>query len=534
MNFKPVYPDPVTEQAEALAKKHNLTPAPPAAPLKIVDPPPPPSWPEPMLPENAHPDPMPGGLIRGPVGDMAAAVAAFTETPLELATGLALATVAACVQGKYEINIKPGYSEPLSLFIVVALDPGNRKSAVLDAILKPVMEWERDRGAELIPEISRIEEKNTAIESQIKKTREQIGKGKGKIDRDTALHEIEDLKSQIEAPPSTPQIFAQDVTVEHLGTLLERQGGKMSILSDEGGIFDILNGRYHKGPPNLDLVLQGHSGGPVRIDRGSRPPVHLMKTALTIGLSPQIDTLKQIGKNPNFKDRGLLARFGFLMPKSLIGYRNLSGTEIPGHVLNRYQLTIRRLLDANMPADAAGLAPLEIKMNGQAFEAWKEFYLMVEAASKPGGAFEYMMKGWAGKLPGFAARLAGLMAIMENEPAPLEVDREIMERALDLTDVFIKHAGAVFDCMGADESIEAARKIWAWAERFKQPEFDRRACCQALRGTFQTVEDMDPGFKVLSESWGLIRGKTIDTGRRRRLVYEINPDILEAWKNGMA
>jgi len=44
---------------------------------------------------------------------------------------------------------------------------------------------------------------------------------------------------------------------------------KMSVLSDEGGIFDILAGRYNGGIPNLDLFLQSHSGSSVRVDRGS-------------------------------------------------------------------------------------------------------------------------------------------------------------------------------------------------------------------------------------------------------------------------
>ena len=39
--------------------------------------------------------------------------------------------------------------------------------------------------------------------------------------------------------------------------------GSMAVLSDEGGIFDIISGFYSEGRSNIDLFLQGHSGGGV-------------------------------------------------------------------------------------------------------------------------------------------------------------------------------------------------------------------------------------------------------------------------------
>ena len=48
---------------------------------------------------------------------------------------------------------------------------------------------------------------------------------------------------------------------------------RMSILSDESGILEILAGRYSNGVPNLDLFLQGHAGSPVKVNRGSRPSI---------------------------------------------------------------------------------------------------------------------------------------------------------------------------------------------------------------------------------------------------------------------
>jgi hypothetical protein len=62
-----------------------------------------------------------------------------------------------------------------------------------------------------------------------------------------------------------------DVTAEALTSFLAEQGGRAAVISTEGGIFDIIAGRYSKSP-NMDIYLKGHSGDEVRVDRKGRPP----------------------------------------------------------------------------------------------------------------------------------------------------------------------------------------------------------------------------------------------------------------------
>src|SRR4029078_5142104 len=106
-------------------------------------------------------------------------------------------------------------------------------------------------------------------------------------------------------------------------------GEKMAILSDEGGIFDILAGRYSNGVPNLDLFLQAYHGSAYRVDRGSRPAVFLKRPALTLGLSPQPSVLRGLAGAPGFRGRGLLARPCFALPESTLGRRTLDSRPIP-------------------------------------------------------------------------------------------------------------------------------------------------------------------------------------------------------------
>ena len=121
--------------------------------------------------------------------------------------------------------------------------------------------------------------------------------------------------------PEVPRLVADDVTPEAVASLLADHGGRMAIISAEGGVFDIIAGRYNGNIPNMDVWLKGHSGDMIRIDRKGRPPEYIRKPALTLGLMIQPEVLKSIAAQRAFRGRGLIARFLYAMPVSQVGYR---------------------------------------------------------------------------------------------------------------------------------------------------------------------------------------------------------------------
>lgn len=70
--------------------------------------------------------------------------------------------------------------------------------------------------------------------------------------------------------PVLPRLVADDVTPEAVASLLAEQGGRLAVLSAEGGILATLAGRY-SGAPNLEVFLKGHAGDLLRVDRKGRP-----------------------------------------------------------------------------------------------------------------------------------------------------------------------------------------------------------------------------------------------------------------------
>ena len=474
-----------------------------------------------VLPEM---DPLPGII-----GEVSKAVATSTETPLELSTALALATVGAACQGKFIVMVKKGYSEPVSLWVNVALESGNRKSSVLVEVTHPLTSWESNKRLELETIVLEAESKRKNQEARIKSLRVQYGKAQYN-ELDEIEEEIRKLETSLVKVPVMPKVWVQDITPEHLGTMMSIHDERMAIVSAEGGIFHIIAGRYSNGVPNLDLFLQGHSGDPVRVDRGSRESIYLEHPSLTMGLSPQPEVLRNIADSPGFRGKGLLARFLYLLPKSKLGHRTLETEPVPQHVKDEYEGVIHALLNIEPAKDErANSIPYMLQLTNQAFQEWLEFSRVVERDLREGGRFENITD-WGGKLPGAAIRIAGLLHCVEHpfQAWSSQIVLETMQQALGLASIFASHALKVFDLMGADKSLEGGRKVWRWVDRGRFQSFKKRDCYNALKGSFPRVTNIEPCLDVLEER-NYIASSKKKTGGRPSVTYTVNPELTKGW-----
>jgi Protein of unknown function (DUF3987) len=237
------------------------------------------------------------------------ALAEEKQTPLDLPGVIVLGVLAACAGGRAVVEVRTGWREPTNLYAVVVADPGHRKSPPVAAAVKPLLDVEAlltERAAAQIveAEILRDIETRTADRHRASAARatDEEARNRAKADAVGAAMAAEAI-----TVPTLPRLFADDVTPEALGTLLADNGGRMAILSAEGGIFDVFAGRYSS-VPNLDPLLKGHAGDTIRVDRKGRRPEFVRFPALTMVLAVQPEVLQTIGANRSFRGRGLLAR----------------------------------------------------------------------------------------------------------------------------------------------------------------------------------------------------------------------------------
>lgn len=487
-------------------------------------------WPD-LIPLDSPPLPaLNPDLLPGWLGDMVRSVAVATETPPELAAAFGLAAVAAAVQRVYCVRPEPGYFEPLSVWLLCALEPGNRKTAVQGAMTAPLSAFERDEAEAMAGEIARLTSERKTDEARAAKLRSKAAGTDDAATRAELAREVADIEAGMPEPPTPPRLWAQDITPEHLGTVMHGNGERIALLSDEGGLFDILAGRYSNGIPNLDLCLQAHAGAPVRVDRGSRPPVHMHAPALTIGISPQPDVIAGLAAKPGFRGRGLLGRFLYLLPPSRLGHRTLDTRPVPDAVREAYDAGLRSLLGREPATDADGHArPHTLSLSRGAWREWKDFARHVEIDMRDGGRFEHV-RDWSGKLPGAAARLAGLLHCAEHthrDLIPDEISEPTMQAALELAALLAAHALAAFGLMGADPGLSAARRVWRWIERTRQSVFRARDGWKAMQGSFPARAEIEPAYASLVERGylRLIEAEARAAGRPSP-TYQVRPDLL--------
>ncbi|MDK2743479.1 MAG: DUF3987 domain-containing protein [Nitrospira sp. BO4] len=468
-----------------------------------------------------------------PLRTMIDGVAKATETPVELAAMMGLATVAASCQQAFEVTIDSGYSEPLNLWAVAALESGNRKTAVHRTMTEPLRVKERELCEQSKSAIAHAESQRATMEARVKALRGRIANSEDIGDFEQEQQEIDRLLTEMPDVPIPPRLWAQDVTPEKMGALMADNNERLALLSDEGGIFDILAGRYSNGVPNLDTFLQSHAGAPVRVDRGSRPPIVMHRPVLSMGLSPQPGVLRGLTGKSGFRDRGLLARFLYVLPASRLGYRTLKTEPVPPGIRTAYTTMVTALLAFEPTWNEHGeTMPITIRLSPEANQEWREFAELVELNMRPEQPYEHL-KDWAGKLPGAALRVAGLFHCVQyaqRQPQAVPISLETMTAAVNVLAVLGQHAIAAFDLMGADPALEGARKVWRWISLGHRHQITARQCFQALKGSFSRMAELDASLSILCER-GYVHAEEdhrSGPGRRSRR-FTVNQTITKEW-----
>ncbi len=227
------------------------------------------------------------------------------------------------------------------------------------------------------------------------------------------MTEIAGLEAALEEAPKAPRVLADDITPEATAALMAGHDERLGIASCEGGLFATLAGRYNSGIPNLDLVLKSHAGEPARVDRKGGPPVLMANPALTLVLSPQPEVMAGLMASRASGGGGCWALR--LRPASIPAGAPRRGTRRPFPRRSGGPMPTAWAACSTCPGPATrtGADGPRPALAPAAYRAWAAFAQAVEPELAEGGRFE-TLRDWAGKLPGLAARLGGLLHCMEH------------------------------------------------------------------------------------------------------------------------
>lgn len=491
-------------------------------------------WPPPVPFQEFDPPVFPTDTLPPWLKEFVEANAIETQTPTDLPAMVSLSVLSATCAKKFEVTIKPGYTEPVNIFTATVLEPGNRKSAVFSATTAPVQEFEQEEARRLAPEIAKATARHKIAQGRLQKAQNAAANAEPK---ERAAYEKAALQSLRELVsitiPVPPRLIVDDITSERLGTLLHENGGRIALLSPEGDLFDLMAGRYSSsGAPNFGVFLRGHSGDPIRVDRVGRDPDYIPRPALTVGITIQPEVLRGLIDKPGFRGRGLLGRFFYSLPTSLLGRRDVDPPSMPLRVRATYDDSVLTLLRLPADTDEKGdPAPHILQLTGAGQQTIFGFAKWLEPQLGRLGDLGDMTD-WAGKLVGGVIRIAGLLHIADHadDPAPWQhpIDVEVVKRAIQIGKYLIPHARAAYGEMGADPAVEAARHILRWIITKDARRFTLRELFQGTKGRFKKVESLKPALGVLIDH-NFIREvpepPRLGPGRKPSPTFEVNPAV---------
>jgi len=318
--------------------------------------------------------------------------------------------------------------------------------------------------------------------------------------------------------------------------LLEEQGGRLGVFSAEGGeLTAIVGGRYSgNGESNLEVLLKGHAGDAIRVDRANRErePITLDHPALTVVLCAQPSVLESAWQREEFGSRGFLARFLYALPPNPLGSRKVDPPPVQDCVAYKYKAAVLRLLDLPRSDDGDG-NPVCLTLTKKARELLKKFSKRLEPELGPGGRYEHMT-GWAGKLAGAIARIAGGLHLGcrfdEAEPWKARIGEETMRAAVSLGEFYVAHAERVHSIYGGTPEARMAVRALEWIKREGPKGFAVRDLYRALGVHKKEVQEP----LLLLEETGHVRRaanqpekKEGQSGRNKSPIWEVNPALVK-------
>jgi len=403
------------------------------------------------------------------VQEFVGAVAHETQAPEGLVAMYALATLAACAQRSRCVEVRPGWTEMLALFVIVVARSGESKSPVVSRCYAPVRAWERD---------AREEYMTVAAEHAAKLEVLEVTAKDKSLTFDEKTDALVALSTHESAMPAPARVRVDDATPESLAMLAAKQSGSIAVISSEGSVLrTVLGMRYGKDrAANMEILLRGYSGEDHIVDRVGRE-LYIPSLSISVAVTVQPSVLHGLATIPGVREQGFLARCLFSFPGSLVGNRKWKASKpVPDALARGWAALVTGVLKLPAVQERPSL-----RLDTDAYDLIMDLRQRVEDLEGPGGELE-VIEDWANKIAGQTARIAGLLALCDD-PLCRAVSAGHVRRAALMYDYLVAHARrGLLISKPVDPVVEAGEHVLAWLHRNQVSDFSVRDAHRALQG----------------------------------------------------
>lgn len=468
-------------------------------------------------------EPFPIHTLGLALSDAAQAIHEKIQAPLAVCAQSVLAAATLAVQGHADIELPIGQTRPLSCFFMTIAASGERKSSCDAEALAPV--YLKESGLREDYELSLFDWQNR--KDAWDRARSEILKRQKKGSSTSGVAaELTTLGPSPE-PPLTPLLTCPEPTYEGICRYMMTGHPSIGVFSDEGAQFI---GGYSMNDDNRlktsgafcnlwdgKAVKRVRAGDGTTILSGRRLSMHLM-------VQPSVASV--LLSNKLYEDQGLLSRFLFTAPESTIGTRfsqPVSSTTLTK--IEHYSKTISEVIDSEPPLKEGKtneLVPRKIVFSASAKTLWFEFADEVERHMAVGGKWE-QIRGFANKIPEHAARLAGVLALV-NDVHTSTVKEEFLHAGIMLATYYVQEAKRLYDVGYVDPDILLAERLLRWLQDSWQK--DLVSLPDIYQRSLNAISDKKTAIsivKILEDHGWLVRvnGGGVVSGTRRKDVWQI-------------
>jgi hypothetical protein len=284
----------------------------------------------------------------------------------------------------------------------------------------------------------------------------------------------------------------------------------------------------------------------VWIDRRGSEPQRIDRPLLSITLIAQPHVLRKLLTHDVARSQGLVARFSFVEPQTMLGRRRIDTARVPRDVEEGWSATIERVAragsggdsadnDAKAPSGAAAaftrativstvsVSPVRrITLAPAAHELLTDLQREIEPRLGPDGDLHALADSTA-RHHGRVARIAGLLHLCEH-PASAPIGEQTMHAALDIGGYLLAHAVAAFSA--PDQFTQAAiRWLGQRGEQtITQRELHRKLLSHGSAADAQRLAES-------LEDLGVLRKLPGEHPTSRS--FEVHPDVVKGAQAGV-
>ena len=398
--------------------------------------------PRPLVRPSEPATPYPVEELGECLGAAARAIHDKTRAPLAICGSSVLAAAALAAQSFVDVVLPTGQKRPLSLYLLTVAISGERKTSADNEALWPI----NDRESELREK----EERETyPYENAMAAWKAEKQSILTKKEFRTVLKKEEALNALGPPPmaPLLPMLTVPEPTYEGLCRLLEHGQPSIGVFSSEGGQF--IGGHAMNADNKLKtvaamssvwdsgIVKRLRAGDGSKIMPGRRVSLHLMA---------QPDIAAIMITDPLLLEQGILSRLLITAPDFAAGTRFWREPQPESDTaLRRYYNKLLGILRTTPPLASNGtgppkpneLKPRLLPLSADARALWVAFADAVETDLAPNGSLRLIM-ACANKLPEQAARVAGVLAVIDGGTQVVEISEEYLASAINI----VKHHAA--------------------------------------------------------------------------------------------